>query len=252
MFEELKKLNYLYLKPSIKTMREIIPVVMAENYIDLIGHVEAVKDSVNLIQIDICDGIFVPSKFWPYKNDSGEFAKVLEQDEGLPEWEKIDYEIDLMVKNPKEDAEKWIQAGAKRLIFHIESEGILETLEMLKTDHKYSKDDDLLEVGMAINIDTPISALENVINDISFVQCMGITRIGYQNEKFDVRVLEKIKEIKNKYPEIIVSIDGGLDFENLQSLIDVGVERFVGGHSIFQGELEPNDSVKKFRDILRA
>lgn len=233
-------------------MREIIPAILPENYKDLLGHVEALEGSVGLVQIDICDGVFVPSKCWPYKNDSGELGKILEQEEGLPEWMTMDYEIDLMVQNPKEDAEKWIQAGAKRLIFHIESDGILETIEMLKADHKYTKEDDLLEVGIAINIDTPISVLENVIDDISCVQCMGIARIGYQSEKFDERVLNKIKEIKNKYPDILVSIDGGVDFENLQSLIDAGVDRFVAGHSIFQGELEPKDSVKKFRDILNA
>jgi ribulose-phosphate 3-epimerase len=234
------------------TMREIIPAILPENYIDLVGHIEALNGSVSMVQIDICDGIFVPSKCWPYKNDSGELSKILEQEEGLPEWEKIDYEIDLMVKNPMEDAEKWIQAGAKRLILHIESEGIPETMEMLKVDHKYTKEDDLLEVGVAINIDTPISALENIIDDISFVQCMGISRIGFQHEKFDERVLNKIKEIKSKYPETIIAIDGGVDFENLQKLIEAGVNRFVAGHSVFQGDLEPADSVKKFRDILNA
>ena len=232
--------------------REIIPAILPENFNDLLGHVESVKDSVRLVQIDICDGVFVSSKCWPYKNDSGELAKILEQEEGLPEWEKIDYEIDLMVKNPKEDAEKWIQAGAKRLIFHIESEGIPETIEMLKAEHKYNKEDDLIEVGIAINLDTPISALEGVIGDVSVVQCMGIARIGYQSEKFDKRVLEKIIEIKTKYPEILISIDGGVDFGNVQSLVDAGVDRVIAGHSIFQGEFEPKDSVKKFRDILNS
>jgi ribulose-phosphate 3-epimerase len=232
--------------------REIIPAILPENYNDLRGHIEALEGSVSQVQIDICDGVFVPSKCWPYKNDSGELGKILEQEEGLPQWEKIDYEVDLMVQNPILDAERWIQAGAKRLIFHIESDGIPETMEMLKTDHLYNVLDDLLEVGVAINIDTPISALENIIDDISVVQCMGIARIGYQHEKFDERVLEKIKEIREKYPEILVSVDGGVDFENLQSLIDADVNRFVAGHSVFQGELEPKDSVKKFRDILNV
>jgi ribulose-phosphate 3-epimerase len=231
-------------------MREIIPAILPENYNDLCGHVEALEGSVSQVQVDICDGIFVPSKCWPYKNDSGELGKILEQEEGLPQWEKIDYEVDLMVQNPILDAEKWIQAGAKRLIFHIESEGIPETMEMLKVEHKYTKEDDLLEVGVAINIDTPISALKYIIDDISFVQCMGIDRIGYQHEKFDERVLEKVKEIKEKYPDTIIAVDGGVDFENLQSLIGAGVDRFVAGHSIFQGELEPKDAVAKFRNLI--
>lgn len=231
-------------------MKELIPAILPENYNDLRGHIESLEGSVPQVQIDICDGIFVPNKCWPYKNDSGELGKILEQEEGLTEWEKIDYEVDLMVKNPILDAEKWIQAGAKRLIFHIESDGIPETMEMLKTDHLYNVLDDLLEVGVAINIDTPISALEYIIDDISFVQCMGIARIGFQHEKFDERVLEKVKEIKEKYPKILISVDGGVDFENLQSLIDVGVDRFVSGHAVFQGELEPKDAVAKFRNLI--
>jgi ribulose-phosphate 3-epimerase len=162
----------------------------------------------------------------------------------------MDYEIDLMVQNPLEDAERWVRAGAKRLIFHIESEGVVETIQMLKTDHLYNVMDDLLEVGVAINIDTPIFALENIIDDVSVVQCMGIARIGFQHEKFDERVLEKVKEIKSKYPEILVSVDGGVDLENLQSLIDAGVDRFVAGHAVFQGELEPRDAVAKFRNLI--
>jgi ribulose-phosphate 3-epimerase len=231
-------------------MKELIPAILPENYNDLRGHIEALEGSVSQVQIDICDGIFVPNKCWPYKNDSGELKKILDEEEGLPEWLTMDYEIDLMVKNPLVDAERWIQAGAKRLIFHIESEGIPETIEMLKTVHLYNVMDDLLEVGIAINIDTPISALENIIDDVSVVQCMGIARIGFQNEKFDERVLAKVKEIKEKYPEVLVSIDGGVSLENLQSLIDAGVDRFVAGHSVFQGDLEPKDSIKKFRDIL--
>ena len=233
-------------------MREIIPAILPENYNDLVGHIDAIKGSVRTVQVDICDGIFVPSKCWPYKNNSGELAKILEQEEGLPEWEKIDYEIDLMVKNPIQDAETWIQAGAKRLIFHIESEGIPETMQMLKANHLYHVEDDLLEVGVAINIDTPISALESIIEDISVVQCMGIDKFGFQNQKFDDKVLEKIKEIRAKYPNIIIAVDGGVDFENLQNLIDAGVNRFIAGHSVFQGDLEPEDSIKKFNVILRG
>ncbi|MEI6480406.1 MAG: hypothetical protein WCO12_02685 [bacterium] len=233
-------------------MKEIIPAILPTDFEDLEGHVDSVKNVTNIVQVDICDGVFVPNTTWPYKGDSGEFEKIISTEQGLPMWEDVDYEIDLMVSNPKDMAKKWVEAGAKRIIFHVESGGVKEAIEMLKEDYMYVKEDDLLEVGVAINIDTPISALENIIDDVSVVQCMGIARIGYQHEKFDERVIGKIKEIRAKYPDIIVSIDGGVDFENVQKLLDAGVTRLIAGHSVFQGELEPKESVNKFNDILSA
>ena len=233
-------------------MKEIIPAILPTDFEDLEGHVDSVKNVTNIVQVDICDGVFVPNTTWPYKGDSGEFEKIISTEQGLPMWEDVDYEIDLMVSNPKDMAKKWVEAGAKRIIFHVESGGVKEAIEMLKEDYMYVKEDDLLEVGVAINIDTPISALENIIDDVSVVQCMGIARIGYQHEKFDERVIGKIKEIRAKYPDIIVIIDGGVDFENVQKLLDAGVTRLIAGHSVFQGELEPKESVNKFNDILSA
>ena len=232
--------------------REIIPAILPDNFADLLGHIEALEGTARTVQVDVCEGIFVPNTCWPYKNDKGELEKITSGDEGLPAWEGVDYEVDLMVKNPKADAKKWIDAGAKRIIFHVESGGVKEAIEMLKQDYMYVKEDDLLEVGVAINIDTPISALENIIDDISVVQCMGIARIGFQHEKFDERVIGKIKEIREKYPEVAISVDGGVDFENAKKLLDAGATRLIAGHSVFQGELEPRDSVNKFNDILNA
>lgn len=231
-------------------MKEIIPAILPENFKDLNGHIEALEGSVRTIQVDVCDGIFVPNKCWPFKNDSGELEKIISQDEGLPSWETLDYEVDLMANNPQEMAEKWIQAGAKRIIFHVESSGVKEAIDFLKKEHKYSKEDDLLEVGLAINIDTPISALEDYIQDVSVVQCMGIARIGFQNEKFDEKVIGTIKEIHERYPDVLISVDGGVDFENAQKILDAGASRLIAGHSVFQGEAEPKDAVAKFRSLL--
>lgn len=229
---------------------EIIPAVIPQDFDDLVGHAEVVVGSAKTIQVDVCDGVFVPNMSWPLKKDKGEFEKIVNTDEGLPFWEKLDYEVDLMVKNPKDHAEKWVKAGAKRIIFHIESEGVKETIDFLKKEFKYVKGDDLLEVGVAINIDTPISVLESVIEDVSVVQCMGISRIGFQHEPYQSKVLEKIKEIKEKYKDVVVSVDGGVDLGNAKELLDAGATRLIAGHSVFQGELEPKDAIVKFKSLL--
>ena len=231
-------------------MKEIIPAILPDNFEDLQGHVEEVKDVVKTVQVDVCDGIFVPSICWPYKNEKGELTRITSGDEGLPAWESVDYEVDLMVKNPSDDAKKWIDAGAKRIIFHIESEGVKDAIEMLKKEYMYTKEDDLLEVGVAINLDTPISELASVIEDVSVVQCMGIARIGFQHEKFDERVFAKIAEIREKYPDVLVSVDGGVDLENAPKLLEAGATRLIAGHSVFQGEAEPKDAIAQFESLI--
>ena len=108
-------------------MVEIIPAVIPQSFKDIEGKAEAVRGLVKTIQIDIMDGIFVPQKSWPYTGDKVHiFEKLIEREQRLPYWEELDFEIDLMVKNSKTAVEKWIQAGATRIIIHFESTKNLE------------------------------------------------------------------------------------------------------------------------------
>ena len=103
-------------------MADIIPAIIPESFEDLHDKMAEVKGLVSVVQIDVCDGRFVPSKCWPYIGDEeGDFARIMTEDEGFPFWEMLDFEADLMIAKPEETAESWIHAGAKRIILHIES-----------------------------------------------------------------------------------------------------------------------------------
>lgn len=230
--------------------REIIPAVLPESYNDLAEHVDAVASAVPLVQVDICDGLFVPRETWPFVGDSGEFEKITQGEAGLPFWETIDYEFDLMVESPKEHVAHYIALGAKRIILHCESKWVAETIDFLKKEYSYNAKDDMLELGMAIHLDTPLSAIAPYIDDVSVIQCMGIRRVGFQNQDFDEAVLEKIRDIKKMYPHIHVSVDGGVDIQNAETLLDAGADRLVAGHAIFESAEEPPLAVAAFNDIL--
>ena len=79
---------------------------------------------------------------------------------------------------------------------------------------------------------------------------MGIARIGFQGEPFDERVIEKIKEIKKHYPEMIVSVDGGVSLENAQALIEAGATRLVSGSAIFE-DSDISSIIGEFRNLLQ-
>ncbi|MFA6404400.1 MAG: hypothetical protein WCW03_00100 [Candidatus Paceibacterota bacterium] len=218
---------------------EIIPAILPKDFDEIIEKVSLVKNLAKIMQIDICDGRFVPSMTWPYENDSGEFEKIVNEDEGMPEWEIIDYEFDLMVNNTEEIVDKWVLAGANRIVLHAEAKGdIKKAIEILK---------DRVEIGLALNIETPISEIGKY-EGINFIQLMGIYKVGFQGQEFDTRVIEKVKEVKKTYSNYPVSVDGGVSFDNALQLIESGANRLIVGSNIFESN-DVSSTINKFLAI---
>jgi ribulose-phosphate 3-epimerase len=175
----------------------------------------------------------VPSFTWPYKKKDNTFEQVIREDQGLPGWENVDYEFDLMVDHPEKVVEDWMAAGASRVIIHVEAKGdVAEAVDKLTSK---------IEVGLALNIDTPISVLDDPKlgikeGKVQFIQCMGIDNVGFQHQDFDDKVIDKIKAIKKAFPGILVSVDGGVSLDNATDLIEAGADKLVIGSAIFGSE----------------
>jgi ribulose-phosphate 3-epimerase len=226
-------------------MIEIIPAILPKDLEDLRDKMAQVSGIAPVVQIDICDGKFVASKSWPYvKGGMDEFSRITAEDEGFPFWDSLDLEIDLMVRKPEEVVDDWIKAGAKRLVLHIESApNILETIEKLRDEYGTAKEESFgLEIGVALDIRTPneevFEILDMVDADgdsiIDFVQFMGIDNVGFQGQEFNDKVLEKISDLRDSYPNIPISVDGGVSFDNAADLISVGATRLISGSAIFE------------------
>lgn len=210
----------------------IIPAVIPESVNDLEDKLQRVRGMARMVQIDVCDGRLTPEASWPYIEDRGEFQSVLDQEQGMPLWDSFDFEIDLMVLNPLREYEKWIDAGASRIIIHLK--GAEKNLNEIIAGIKECG----VEVGIALGVDESIEKIEEYIPLIDSIQCMGIKRIGFQGEPFEESVLSKIKEIKAKYPQMPVSVDGGVNFDTAPLLVEAGVNRLVVGSAIFnQGDI---------------
>jgi ribulose-phosphate 3-epimerase len=69
-----------------------------------------------------------------------------------------------------------------------------------------------------------------------YVELMGIDEIGRQGQPFDERVLQRIRDIKAKYPDLEVSIDGSVNEDTLPRLKEAGADRFVVGSAILNAE----------------
>ncbi len=231
-------------------MIEIIPAIMPRSWEDLEGEVARVAPFVGKVQIDVMDGKFVKNKSWPYmKGRAGDkFFKLLQVEEiGLPSWQDVDFEADMMIDKPEEEIEKWIAAGMARIIVHVESTKKLS--EIIKIFQLHNAHEVGIELGLALNPDTSTDQILPFLEDIQFVQFMGIDRIGLQGQPFDEKVLDKIREFHNAHPEMVISVDGGVNFEDAHALVEAGARHLVSGSAILEST-DIAEAVERFKKIV--
>ena len=95
-------------------------------------------------------------------------------------------------------------------------------------------------------MDTKLDSFYSHVLEADFIHLMSIDKIGEQGNKFDEKIFEKIKDLKEKFPETIISIDGGVNLENAPELVEAGVQRLVIGSAIFNNP-EPEEALLDFQ-----
>lgn len=213
-----------------KTKRiEIIPAIMPKSYEDLTERVRMFVGAVPFVQLDIMDGKFVPNRSWPHIPGDEHFKQMEKEQEGMPDWDKIDFEADLMVSDPEHEVSQWVAAGARRIIVHVES---MKDFDVIRAAVPIG----IVELGLAINTTTPLSDLEPYLDRIEFIQCMGIEKIGFQGQPFDERVIQHICKIRARLPEMPISVDGAVNFDTACCLVEAGATRLVSGSAILESD----------------
>ena len=79
---------------------------------------------------------------------------------------------------------------------------------------------------------------------------MGIDQVGIQGQPFDRRVIELIKAIKDKYPQMKVGVDGSVNKNTLKDLVLAGADTFSIGSALLNGDIEENK--KELEDIIKS
>jgi ribulose-phosphate 3-epimerase len=223
-------------------MTEIIPAILSPSFDELRSSLARLRAFSSYAHIDICDGVFVRNVTWPY-SDPGAFENISSGDEGMPFWKDIQFEVDLMVDGPEEVLREWINAGVSRIIIHNRSttkmKDILSRLE-----------DAGVEAGVALGVDEGSTALDAYHEKISFAQCMGIVDIGEQGNTLDERVMDTVRAIRTRFPNLAVSVDGGVRLETVQALSQVGAHRLIVGSAIMRAD-DPRAMYEKLIGLTR-
>ncbi len=224
---------------------EIVPAILPKSYDDMRALLSLISDVVPVVQIDVIDGVYAPNKTWPYKGDQS-FERIVAGDEGMPFWDTVEFEFDLMVTSPAEEVVRYVAAGAARMVIHEHSPhalGALEALRALRAEGSFNG-----EIGIAIRVDATVADLDPFEAQFEYVQIMGIDRIGFQGQQFDERAFSLIKEVRAQYPHISIQVDGGVTVERAGALVRAGANRLIAGSAIFSS----TNPERAYAQLLRA
>lgn len=171
-------------------MSEIIPAILASSTEDFRTKVSELPDEVEFAHIDVLE-----EDIW---------ADI-----------DIDFEAHLMVREPEKIIGRWTERGAKRIIVH--SLGG-ETAKFVG-----------VEIGLGVEVSIPLEETFPLIPQVDFVHLMSIDALGTQGDNFEPIIFDRIKRVKEKFPQVVLSVDGGINTRNFQALKDAGVDRLVVG-----------------------
>ena len=213
-------------KPGV--MFEIAPSILSADFTRLGEEIESVRaGGATVLHVDVMDGQFVPNITI-----------------GLPVVKSIrkatDMTIDthLMIENPGQYAAKFAEAGANMVSVHVEADYHLQrTLCSIREAGALA--------GIAINPATPLISLEEALPYADFVLLMSVNP-GFGGQKFIETSLDKLKRLRKTIDDrglnTRIEIDGGIDAENIASIVEAGAEIIVAGSAVF-GSGEPEASV---------
>ncbi len=192
---------------------KIISTLIADDQQQLISMINRVKDIVEIFQLDIMDGIFVP-------NSSNNF------DFKLPEINRK-FEAHLMVNDP----EGWIKKhGGKvdTIIVHIEStKQPQKIIDRVKNLGK--------KIGLGLNPETSLDTIIPFLGQIDQVLIMTVNP-GYYGSPFLPEMIEKIKKLRKIAPSLVIEADGSINEKTAFLLKDAGVNLFCTGSYLMKAK----------------
>jgi ribulose-phosphate 3-epimerase len=205
----------------------IIPTILEKDFEEVKRKISLVDGDVELIQIDIADGILVEGTTFLETNKLSEVHT------------KSDLEIHLMVSKPS-DYVKTKVGNVVSICSQVEVDG--KDLEKFILNSKKLN----YKVGISVNPETKIEDFEEYVGKVDFIQFMMI-HPGAQGRERILSVLDKMKAFMNRYPEVHIQVDGGIKKSNMLDLLQRGITNVVIGSDIFSSR----DPRKKLRELQK-
>jgi len=198
-------------------MIKVAASILSADFLHLEKEIKAVeKAGADMIHLDIMDGHFVPNiSFGP------DIVSYVKKASSLP------LDVHLMITNPEQYIDKFIQAGANYLSFHCETAYHINRLV-----HKIKEKG--VKAGIALNPATSLNVLDYILDDLDFVLIMSVNP-GFGGQEYIEHSTEKINNlfINQQMNDIEIEIDGGINDKIGKLVRQAGANILVAGSYIF-------------------
>ena len=192
---------------------EIIPAILVKTKEKFLENINKVREYVNEIHIDVMDSKFVP-------NHTINPEEIGELPNG------VKYEFHWMVEEP----EKWIEKTKGDHLHQIHIETVKNWDNVVEAVKKVEG-----RLCIVLNPSTPVSKIEPYLKDVQRALIMSVVP-GYSHQKYLESMEEKTRELRKKYPNLEIEIDGGIDFETIKRAAKAGADKFVSCSAVFSSQ----------------
>lgn len=207
-------------------MAYIAPSLLAADFSALGAEVERVREA-EILHIDIMDGNFVPNLSMGPQVVSSLRGKT----------DQV-FDVHLMLLHPLKYVPVFRKAGADWLTFHVECEDdpgkVLDAIE-----------ESGAKPGLAIKPGTPVEALFPYGDRLHSVIVMTVEP-GFGGQTLQEGPLSKIRELKQRFPHILVEVDGGVNLKTAPLCREAGADVLIAGTGVFKAE-RPSEAMVMLR-----
>ncbi|MEK7150592.1 MAG: hypothetical protein AAB783_00110 [Patescibacteria group bacterium] len=196
-----------------KFKTEIVPAINVSDFSVLKERIHIAQESAHIIHIDVADGSFTPHAVWNSPQDLQGFQS------------NVKLEIHLMVANPDEQISQWLIREVSRVIVHAEvSRDPQNIIQQCHAAH--------IEVGISICPDTSWEKLTPFVGSADMLQLLAVMP-GPSGQKFDARTIDKLKNLRQIAPDMLLEVDGGIKVGVARQCQLAGANLLVAGSALF-------------------
>lgn len=207
-------------------MIEVLPAILEKSFDDVQEKLARLSGIVERVQLDVADGVFAPETSWR------ELERLSELGGG------IKFDLHLMVDKPEQWIERARHPSVFRITFHNEAAlNPRRAATLIKAAGK--------EAGAALNLETPVSVLYDIMEQIDLVLLLAVAP-GAQGREFNPAVLDKIKELRAYRPTVKIGVDGGVSDTAAPDIIKAGADVLVCGSWLWKQE-DLSEAIKKLQ-----
>ena len=208
---------------------KVTPSILGADYGRLNEHLAELAPFSDMFHVDVMDGNFVPNLSI-----------------GAPVVKRIKTEVPLdchlMINNPHKYIKDFAEAGAASITIHAEASlHLSDDIQKIK--------DAGCGAAVALNPETPVDKISKVLPMLDMVLVMSV-HPGFGGQSFIPEVLEKVKWLREHYPNLDIQIDGGINDETGKLAVEAGANVLVAGSYILKSE-DPAEAAGKLHALKK-